>query len=88
MKKGKETEKMFNLTPEEEGAVLINCIIAILSPILAFAVVVVMFIVGMIQGGNYSWAKGCAIGLVIGFLIDIVFGILLGVAIIGMGGTY
>ncbi|MBE6526339.1 MAG: hypothetical protein E7Z63_01005 [Thermoplasmata archaeon] len=67
------------MSTQEKGAALINMLISLFAPTIGFLVIVVMFIVGMIQGGNYTWARGTAFGFFFALVIDLAL-IILGIS--------
>lgn len=73
------------LTPQEKTAGIVNTIISFFSPLIGLAITVIMFVVGMVQGGNYGFAKGCGLGLIMGMLIAIAVGLIFGLGL-AMGG--
>lgn len=72
---------MGELSPVESVALLVNMVLTLISPVLGLLVVVVMFIVGMIQGGNWLYAKATGIGFVAGIVLYYLMAVLLAVSL-------
>ena len=68
------------ITPAEKTAGLVNTVISILlTPSVGLLITLIMFVVGMVRGGDYGFAKACFIGFLIGFLFWVVIGVVFGV---------
>ena len=67
------------LDGREKIAALLNGVLTVFAPTYGLIVFVVMFIFGMVRGGDYSWAKGTGVGFLIGVVVSIVL------ALIGIG---
>lgn len=70
------------LSPAETVAVLFTLLLTLFAPVLGLLVVVVMFVVGMIQGGNWMFARATGIGFLIGLLLYYVVVVLLSVSLL------
>lgn len=67
-------------SPAETASFIVNALLTFFSTFLGLVVVVVMFIVGMVQGGNWMYVKSTGLGFALGLVMQFI----LGAALVGV----